>query len=145
MTEPRRLIIEADYSAGGIWWVPTKEEREAPVSDYLTRGEQPGKPHHHRSLRLSQELRDGLKAWNQSWDDSDGFWENAVARQAWEAQGRELAIQVQNELGTDGWEVLYRLGGWVHRVQPPGSWPADTWMHDLLGYAWPNPRDRAEE
>lgn len=48
-------------------------------------------------------------------------------------RGRELAIRVQSELGTDGWEVLYDLGGRVHRVHPAGSWPAETWMHELLG------------
>jgi hypothetical protein len=133
VTEPRRVLVDADYLAGGIWWIATKEEREAPLSDYLNRGEQPGKPHHHRSLRLSQEVRDDLKAWNKSWDDSDGFWESTGAYRAWQEQGRELAVRVQDELGTDGWEVLYWLGDRVHRVHPPGSWPADTWQQELLG------------
>jgi hypothetical protein len=60
-------------------------------------------------------------------------------------RGRELATRAQNELGTDGWEVLYNLGERVHRVHPPGSWPAETWEQDLLGYAPPDPRERAEE
>jgi hypothetical protein len=32
------------------------------------------------------------------------------------------------------WEVLYWLGDRLHRVHPPGSWPAETWEQDLLGY-----------
>ena len=30
MTEPRRVLIDWDYGAHGIWWVLTKEEKEAP-------------------------------------------------------------------------------------------------------------------
>jgi hypothetical protein len=57
-------------------------------------------------------------------------------------QARELAIRVQNELGTDGWEVLYHdsRDPRVHRVHPPGSWPAETWEQHLLGYPPPDPR-----
>jgi hypothetical protein len=146
VTEPRRVIIEADYHAGGIWWANTKEEHEArhPRGSYLTRTQQPGQPPI-RMPPLSQGLRGDLKAWNQSWDDNDGFWDDAQVRQAWEQQGRELANRVQDQLGTDNWEVLYRMNGWVHRVHPPGSWPAETWMQDLLGYGPPDPRERAEE
>jgi hypothetical protein len=57
-------------------------------------------------------------------------------------RGRELAVRVQNEPGTDGWEVLYTLGGRVHRVHPAASWPAETWEQDLLGYT---PRGRRRE
>jgi hypothetical protein len=149
VTEPRRVLIEADYCAGGIWWADTKEEHEAPYPlwSYLTRAQRPGKPPAPRPWRerLSQGLLDDLKAWNQSWDDNDGFWNDAQVRQAWEEQGRELAIRVQGELGTGEWEVLYRMDGWVHRMHPPGSWPAGTWTQDLLGYAPPDPREKAEE
>lgn len=127
MTEPRRVLIEADYCADGIWWVASKEEREAPIPSYLT-------PEHLQPWPLSQELRNDLKAWNQFWDDSDGFWDSAQARRAWQEQGRELAIRAQNEFGTDRWEVLYWLGDRLHRVHPPGNWPAETWQQDLLGY-----------
>lgn len=65
----------------------------------------------------AQVRKHDLKAWNRSWDDSDGFWESAEARRAWEQQGRELAIGVQKELGTDGWEVLYQLGGQAHKIE----------------------------
>lgn len=145
MTEPRRVIIEADYYADGIWWVPTKEELEGPPSGYLTREQRPGKPHQLGPWPLSQELLGDLKAWNRSWGDSDGFWESAEARRGWQEQGRELAIRVQDELGTDDWEVLYQLGDRVHRVYPPGNWPAETWQQDLLGYPPPDARERAKE
>ena len=62
---------------------------------------------------------------------------------ALEERGRELAIRVQNELGTAGWEVLYHLGGRVHRVHPPGSWPEETWEQELLGYVPRAPRAKA--
>ncbi|HUC27162.1 MAG TPA: hypothetical protein VMA73_31090, partial [Streptosporangiaceae bacterium] len=48
--------------------------------------------------------------------------------------GRELAVRVQDELGTVGWEVLYQMGDRVYRVHPRGSWPMATWEHELLGY-----------
>jgi hypothetical protein len=149
VTEPRRVIIEADYCADGIWWADTKEEHEAPYPlwSYLTSAQRPGKPPAPRPWRerLSQGLLDDLKAWNQAWDDNDGFWDDAQVRQGWEEQGRELAIRVQDQLGLDDWEVLYRMNGWVHRVHPLGSWPAGAWTQNLLGYAPPEPRERAGE
>ena len=30
---------------------------------------------------------------------------------------------MQDQLRTDGWEVLDRQGGRVHRVHPPSGWP----------------------
>ena len=59
MTGPRRVLIDADYAADGIWWVPSKEERESPISSYLTR-------EHLQPWPLRQGLRDDLQAWNQS-------------------------------------------------------------------------------
>lgn len=93
--------------------------------------------------RLSEQLLRDLKAWNDSWGPQ-GPADIEVARVLQE-RGRELASRVQNELGTDGWEVLYKLGGRMHRVQPAGSWPAETWMRDLLGYTHLDPREVAEE
>jgi len=57
-------------------------------------------------------------------------------------RGRDLAVRVQGELGTDDWEVLYQLGGQMRRVHPPGSWPIDSWRQQLLGYA---PRRQDQE
>lgn len=82
---------------------------------------------------LTRQLRDDLQAWNDSWDERDPLFDEKVTHL--QGQGRQLAIRVQAELGTDDWEVLYQLRGRVHRVQPPGSWPVRTWHEELLGYA----------
>jgi hypothetical protein len=82
---------------------------------------------------LPRQLRDDLKAWNDSWEERGPLSGEKVIRL--QEQGRRLAIRVQAELGTDDWEVLYKLGGRVHRVHPPGSWPVRTWHEELLGYA----------
>jgi dihydrofolate reductase len=66
------------------------------------------------------------------------LWDSAEARRAWQEQGRDLAIRAQDEFGTDDWEVFSKLGGRMHRVHPPGSWPVTTWEQELLGYP---PRD----
>jgi hypothetical protein len=81
--------------------------------------------------KLTSQLRGDLKAWNDSWDDRG---RDRKLTRALQEQERELAVRVQDELGTDGWEVLYKLDGQVHRVRPLGSWPVRTWMVDLLGY-----------
>ena len=60
--------------------------------------------------------------------------------QGLQERGRDLAIRVQDELGTDGWEVLYQLGGRMFRVHPQGSWPIESWRQDLLGYGPGPPR-----
>ena len=86
--------------------------------------------------RLTSELLDDLQEWNDSWDSA------AVDAGVLQERGRDLAIRVQDELGTDGWEVLYKMGGQVRRVHPPGSWPAESWQQQLLGYG---PRRRQPE
>jgi hypothetical protein len=118
------MIVEADYGVGGLYWVSTEAEARAWV-----RTRQPGT----YMPPVGQGLRGELKAWNQDWERTDGFWDDAAARRAWEERGRELAIRAQNELGS-GWEVLYHMDERVHRVHPPGSWPAATWEQELLGY-----------
>jgi hypothetical protein len=140
MTEPRRVMIGWEYLCDGIEWVSTKEEQEALYPFELEKVQRPGKPPIPRPWpeRLSEQLISNLKAWNDSW----GLYGSADREVVWElqARGRELAIRAQEELGTDEWEVLYKLGGRVHRVHPPGSWPAETWEQELLGYAPPDPR-----
>ena len=133
MTEPRRILIDWDFAASGIWWCATKEEHEAPRERwrYLRAVRQPGGPPV-RMPELTAALRDDLKAWNQAFEDwTPQGSDDRVLRE----QGRELAVRVQDELGTDEWEVLYKLDGRVHRVHPPGSWPALTWPEELLGYS----------
>jgi hypothetical protein len=80
------------------------------------------------SDRLSGELLEDLQAWNDAWD-ADG-----ADPQALEERGRELAARVQDELGTDGWEVLYKMRDRMRRVHPPGDWPVQSWQQELLGY-----------
>ena len=108
MTEPRRVLIDWDYGAHGIWWVLTKEEKEAPPAQGRRVGIQPpGRLDRARpwNERLTAGLLDDLQAWNSAWDA-----DNAEPRILQE-RGRELALRVQDELGTNGWEVLCRIGG----------------------------------
>ena len=132
------MLIAFDYQADGIWWVSPKEVQEAATYEkwrrackalYGPSGEPP-------PWRLSGQVLVDLQAWNDAHDYTifqEG--EEILEDEVLEEQGRELAIRVQNELGTEGWEVLYYLGSRVHRVHPPGSWPAETWEQELLGYA----------
>jgi hypothetical protein len=107
VTDPRRVLIGWDHGAHGIWWVLTKDEREAPTPPGHWSGTPPSSWHDRPrpwSDRLSGELLDDLQAWN------DACAAHGADVQALQERGRELAIQVQGELGTDGWEVLYQNG-----------------------------------
>ena len=130
MTEPRRVLIDWDYGAHGIWWVLTKEEEAPPARGRRVGIQPPGRLDRARpwSERLTAGLLDDLQAWNSAWDA-----DNAEPRILQE-RGRALALRVQDELGTNGWEVLYRIGGRIFRVHPPGNWPVATWEQELLGY-----------
>lgn len=131
MTPPRRVLIASDVGAHGIWWVLTKEEKEAPAPPGSWTGSPPTElPHRPRpwSDRLSAELLDELQGWNDAWDVED------PDSRALQERGRELAGRVQDELGTGGWEVLYQIGNRIYRVHPQGSWPVRTWEQELLGY-----------
>jgi hypothetical protein len=126
------VLIDCDYGASGIWWVRTRKEQQAPA-DCGTRSDPPhadagGRRRPWREL-LSAELVDALREWNRDWERDET---NTGPLQE---RGRELAICVQDELGADGWEVLYQMGSQLHRVQPPGSWPIDSWQEQLLGHA----------
>ena len=132
------MLIDWDYCAHGIWWVLTKEEMQAPAprGGRWAGGAPPDSRPRPWSGRLSTGLLDDLQAWNDAWvTGEDPREDGGVTVRARQEQGRELAVRVQGELGTDGWEVLYRLGGQMFRVHPPGSWPAATWQQELLGYA----------
>jgi hypothetical protein len=146
------VLIAFDYRASGIWQVSTKEDTEAPSykewSSLARAQHRQGGAATRRPWGdlLSDQILDDLKAWNDSWDftivqEDEEIVEDEVLKE----RGRALAIRVQNELGTDGWEVLYHMGGRVHRVHPSASWPEETWMQDLLGYSRPDPHEIAEE
>jgi hypothetical protein len=147
VTEPRCVLIDWEYLCDGIYWVPDKVEYETPYPEGLRLREvqRAGGPPVIREWRerLSEQVLRDLKAWNDSWGPYGAS--DLEAARVLQERGRELAVRVQDELGTDGWEVLYKLGGRVHRVHPPGNWPAETWEQDLLGYAPPDLREAAEE
>jgi hypothetical protein len=139
VTEPRRVLIDWDYGAHGIWRVLTRQEKEAPAPGGRWSGAAP--PREQRRIRawsdrLTSDLLDDLQEWNDAWGTAD------ADTRALQERGRDLAIRAQDELGTDGWEVLYKMDGQVRRVHPPGSWPAESWQERLLGYA---PRRRQPE
>ena len=92
-----------------------------------------------RGDRLSGGLLDDLQAWN------DACVADGADAQVLQERGRALAIQVQGELGSDGWEVLYQMHGRMLRVHPPGSWPVESWKQELLGYHSRSPAERATE
>jgi hypothetical protein len=126
------VLIDWDYGAHGIWWILTKQEKQAPAPAGYWRGTPSPGWHDRRrpwSDRLSTELLDDLQAWNSACED------DSVDTRALQERGCELAIRVQDQLGQDGWEVLYRMGDRMMRVHPPGSWPIDSWQQQLLGYA----------
>lgn len=85
---------------------------------------------------LGAGLIDALCEWNRAWERDE------TKTGPLQERGRQLAVRVQEQLGADGWEVLYQMGSQLHRVHPPGSWPIDTWREELLGYA---PRYDREE
>jgi hypothetical protein len=125
------VLVAWDVCAHGIWGVLTKEEMEAPARPGAWTGTPPpGLPHRPRpwSDRLSGDLLAELQEWNDAWDIED------PDSRALQERGRELASRVQDELGTDGWEVLYQMGDRMCRVHPRGSWPIETWEQELLGY-----------
>jgi hypothetical protein len=142
VTEPRRVLIGWDHAAHGIWWVLTKEEKETPAPSGHWRGTPPSSRSDRPrpwSDRLSGELLGDLQAWN------DACAADGADAQALQERGRALAIQVQDELGTAGWEVLYQMDGRMLRVHPPGSWPVESWKQELLGYHNRSPAERATE
>ena len=74
VTEPRRVLIDWDWGAHGIWWVLTKQEMEAPAP----RGRWSGTASQQKqerirawSDRLTSELLDDLQEWNDAWDTDD--------------------------------------------------------------------------
>lgn len=116
VTEPCRVLIRWDHQADGIWLVNTKEQVEATTHEEWSRATEAAfgpdwqtPAHRPWGDRLSDQLLDDLKAWNDScdWTVTQPY-DEIVDDDVLEERGRELAVRVQNELGTDGWEVLHQ-------------------------------------
>lgn len=102
------MLIGWDQGARGIWWVLTKDEKQAPAPPGHWSGTPPSSWHDRPrswSDRLSGKLLDDLQAWN------DACAADGADTQALQERGRELALQVQDELGTD-----------MHRPSPTPWW-----------------------
>jgi hypothetical protein len=137
VTEPRRVLVDWDWGASGIWRVSTREDLLAAPPAGTWTGTPPAPAARLRAWSdlLSDELLDDLQQWN---DDYGRAERRAILGSDQPAalmeRGRLLAIRVQSELGTEDWEVLYRSGATIYRVHPPGSWPVESWRQELLGY-----------
>lgn len=101
----RRVLIDWDWGATGIWTVGVAEESPGSVPAGEWRPAV-GSRDRHRAWRglLSDHLIEALQAWN---DDGDLFMgrraheHNHEDRIAFWARGSELAAQVQEQLGSE--------------------------------------------
>jgi hypothetical protein len=95
---PKRIVIDWDWGAAGIWIVLTPEERTAPgLGARLTAGGAPKDRHAAWRGLLSDELIDALQAWNDRRDEVmgiDGHHHSDEERVAFWARSRELATLV---------------------------------------------------
>jgi hypothetical protein len=110
----KRVLIDWDWGASGIWTVQEPDDRCAPREPGEWRAYVPPPDHdRHWAWRglLSHDLIDALQAWNhhgaEVWgvhahkhtdDERAEFW----------GSGRTLAAQVQEQLGS-GYDVVYRI------------------------------------
>ncbi len=112
MVERRQVLIDWDWGATGTWSANTREETVAPAPDgEWQAGGVPVDRHRAWRGRLTDRLIDALQAWN---DDGDlvlgrGAHEHTEQdRIEYWARGRELADEVQQQLGSD-YEVICRV------------------------------------
>ena len=104
-TVGRRVLIDWDWGATGIWTVDATAQTPAVVPAGERRLAVDSRDRHRdwRGL-LSDQLIDALQAWN---DDGDLFMGRRAHehtdedRVAFWARGRELAAQVQEQLGSE--------------------------------------------
>jgi hypothetical protein len=109
VTSPRQILIDWDWGASGIWWVLTPEELAAPPppgGQWLPASTGPDR---HQAWRgkLSDDLIDALQAWNARGEEVMGGTHHLYSdadRAAFWARGRDLAGEVQQQLGP-GYEV----------------------------------------
>ena len=124
----RRVLIDWDWGASGIWTILSTEELTAPApagrwgpADLALEQERP-RPW---SDKLSANLLDALQEWNDYGGElfgprsDEATWQAGV--DAFRSRGAELAAWTQRELGAD-YEVLFMTssGAWQW-VQPPWS------------------------
>ena len=124
VTARRRVLIDWDYAASGIWTILSPEELHAPARPGRWEAGRPSTPRP-RADRLPETLLDALEAWNR---DGESLGRAAPATDAqwtafWE-RAADLAEQVQDQLGPD-YEVLHqRVDGAWQWVHPPWERPA---------------------
>ena len=106
---PQRVLIDFDYEAIGIWRVLSSTERRGPPPKRATTKYETDPALPPWSGRLSEDLLDALREWNDSGvrivflgngtpDEEQAFW----------ALEADLAVRVQEELG-DEFIVLYAI------------------------------------
>ncbi|MGC8480762.1 MAG: hypothetical protein ACP5PJ_04380 [Acidimicrobiales bacterium] len=132
MTEPRRVLIDWDYAAEGIWWCLTAKERLAARGSLPNSS--PGVP---RLVAWPELLPEPLLAdlvrWNRTCE-SEAATSTSLSTEL-ENEAIRLAERVREALGDDErWEVLFKSGSEIVRVDPPGRWSVWTWEEELLGY-----------
>lgn len=98
----RRLLVDWDYAASGLWLVRGDGEQAA-------------------EFGLSRELREALDAWNRDCEKADRRAVGASERARLLEEARALALAAQDELGPS-WEVLYSSGPAWHWVGVPTAW-----------------------
>ena len=83
-----------------------------------------------------------LKAWNDAHDytifqEDEEILDDEVLEDR--AGSLRSGAERAGDRGLGGVSMTWAAG--LHRVHPQGSWPAETWEQDLLGYAPPDPPD----
>lgn len=127
---PKRVLIDWDWGAHGIWTIPSGEDLAPPVRALLVRdlprnGEPRPRPW---SDKLPEKLLDALQAWNDIGERLFHYGEpdrDAADQQKQEAEFRrraeQLAAWTQRELGPE-YEVLFvAAGGAWQWVEQPAS------------------------
>jgi hypothetical protein len=108
---PHRVLIDWDWAATGIWSVTSPEELSAPAPPRRWMNGRPRQDRHQawRGL-LSDDLISALQAWNDHGEavmGSTAHQHTQEERVKFWTQGRELAAQVQEQLGLN-YEVACR-------------------------------------
>jgi hypothetical protein len=108
----RRVLIDWDWAATGIWSVRAPEELSESVPPGRWVHGAPPPDDRHRAWRglLSDALIDALQAWNDRGEEvmgSNAHEHTDQERAEFWAEGRDLAVQVQEQLGP-GFEVTCR-------------------------------------